>query len=162
MSVRLIETAWGAFTGRFTERGLAELWFPGNSVAPTSDACSANAGPWLELTSVALNSLLNGREPKQLPPFDFSRGSEFQQRVWQQLLTIRCSETRTYGEIALALSLPGAARAVGAACGANPIPVLVPCHRVLASGGKLGGFSAGLPWKRRLLAAEGLALALTP
>ncbi|MCU0771181.1 MAG: MGMT family protein [Verrucomicrobia bacterium] len=62
----------------------------------------------------------------------------------------------TYGVLAKCIGQPKAARAVGAACGANPVPVLVPCHRVVAASGQLGGFSAGLDWKRRLLAAEGL------
>ena len=62
--------------------------------------------------------------------------------------------TQTYGEVALRIGKPGASRAVGTACGRNPVPVLVPCHRVVASGGKLGGFSAGLSWKRNLLNLE--------
>jgi O-6-methylguanine DNA methyltransferase len=89
-----------------------------------------------------------------LPPLDFSRGTSFQQRVWRALLEIPAGETRSYGEIAAAVGEPGAARAAGAACGANPIPVLVPCHRVLAAHKKLGGFSAGLKWKRLLLERE--------
>jgi methylated-DNA-[protein]-cysteine S-methyltransferase len=60
----------------------------------------------------------------------------------------------SYGEIADRLGKPGGARAVGTACGANPIPVLVPCHRVVTSVGSLGGFSGGLDWKRKLLAVE--------
>jgi O-6-methylguanine DNA methyltransferase len=69
---------------------------------------------------------------------------------------ISCGQTQSYGEIAKAIGKPKAVRAVGGACGANPIPVLVPCHRVLAAGGKIGGFSGGLDWKRKLLAREGV------
>ena len=65
-------------------------------------------------------------------------------------------QTRSYGEIARAIGRPKGMRAVGGACGANPIPVLVPCHRVLAAKGKLGGFSGGLDWKRTLLEREGV------
>ena len=65
--------------------------------------------------------------------------------------------TTTYGEIARDLGMPGASRAVGQAVGANPLPILIPCHRVLAAGGKLGGYSSGLRRKRWLLAHEGLA-----
>ena len=83
------------------------------------------------------------------------RGSEFQQSVWQALLGIPYGETRTYGEIARALGKPlRAARAVGTANGSNPCALVVPCHRVVASGGKLGGYGGGLPLKRRLLALE--------
>lgn len=74
------------------------------------------------------------------------------------MLGIPRGETKSYGEIAMELHRPLASRAVGGACGANPIPVLVPCHRVLAANGRLGGFSGGLEWKRRLLAIEGIAV----
>lgn len=79
----------------------------------------------------------------------------FQQRVRAAMLAIPFGETRSYGE--LAKSMGGAPRAIGQACGRNPIPIIVPCHRVIAAGGRLGGFSGGdgLPTKRRLLAHEG-------
>ena len=67
-------------------------------------------------------------------------------------------QTFSYGEVAKAIGRPKAVRAVGGACGANPIPVLIPCHRVLAAGGKIGGFSGGLDWKRTLLARENIGL----
>jgi methylated-DNA-[protein]-cysteine S-methyltransferase len=86
-------------------------------------------------------------------PLDL-RGTDFQLRVWRQLLTIPYGETRTYAEIARALEEPGAVRAVGAANGANPISIVVPCHRVIASGGKLVGYGGGLTLKQRLLDLE--------
>ena len=70
--------------------------------------------------------------------------------------------TQTYGELALRIGKPGASRAVGTACGRNPVPVLVPCHRVVASGGKLGGFSAGLSRKRTLLNLEASRPGMVP
>ena len=81
-------------------------------------------------------------------------GTEFQRRVWRALAAIPYGETRTYGEIAAAAH--SVARAVGGACGANPIPIVVPCHRVVSAGGRLGGWSGGggLETKRRLLAFE--------
>lgn len=81
-------------------------------------------------------------------------GTEFQRRVWRALAAIPYGETRTYGEIAAAAH--SIARAVGGACGANPIPIVVPCHRVVSAGGRLGGWSGGggLETKRRLLAFE--------
>lgn len=85
------------------------------------------------------------------------RGSEFELRVWNALRAIPWGCTRTYGEIARSLGDPGAARAVGRANGCNPLPILVPCHRVVSSTG-LGGFSAGLDWKQRLLALERVQL----
>jgi methylated-DNA-[protein]-cysteine S-methyltransferase len=86
-------------------------------------------------------------------PLDL-RGTEFQRRVWDALLAIPFGKTRTYAEVARAIAEPAAVRAVGAANGANPCAIVVPCHRVVASGGKLGGYGGGLPLKRRLLALE--------
>lgn len=74
------------------------------------------------------------------------------------MLKIKLGRTQSYGEIAKAIGKPKAVRAVGGACGANPIPLLVPCHRVLAANKKIGGFSSGLDWKRKLLAREGIIL----
>lgn len=81
-------------------------------------------------------------------------GSDFQRQVWAALLRIPWGETRTYGELARRLGREGAARAVGTANGANPLPLLIPCHRVVAASG-LGGYSGGLALKRRLLEIEG-------
>lgn len=82
------------------------------------------------------------------------RGTEFQMRVWRELCAIPFGETRSYGQIAQALGQPKAVRAVGAANGQNPIPIVVPCHRVIGANGKLVGFGGGLEMKRRLLAIE--------
>jgi O-6-methylguanine DNA methyltransferase len=82
----------------------------------------------------------------------------FQREVWDALRGIPYGQTRTYGEIARALGKPRAARAVGGACGANPWPIIVPCHRVVAADGSLGGYSAGVEWKRLLLRIEGLTV----
>jgi methylated-DNA-[protein]-cysteine S-methyltransferase len=87
------------------------------------------------------------------------RGSEFQLRVWDELQRISYGETATYGEIAGRLGLAGhAARAVGAANGRNPIPVVIPCHRVVGANGVLTGYGGGIERKRTLLALEGGAL----
>lgn len=85
-------------------------------------------------------------------------GTTFQRAVWRALCRIPTGETTTYGEIATRLGRPGAARAVGQAVNANPWAPLVPCHRVLAAGGRPGGYASGLARKRRLLAAEGVCL----
>ena len=82
-------------------------------------------------------------------------GTDFQRAVWAALLEIPFGEVTSYGALAARLGKPGASRAVGAANGANPVPILVPCHRVIAADGGLGGFSAGLHNKRALLELEG-------
>ena len=103
-----------------------------------------------------LRAYFSGHSPlPPLPPL-MPAGTAFQKAVWRQIVAIRPGTTTTYGEIARRLRRPGASRAVGQAVGANPLPVLIPCHRVLAAGGKLGGYSSGLPRKRWLLAHEGL------
>jgi O-6-methylguanine DNA methyltransferase len=82
------------------------------------------------------------------------RGTPFQLAVWSQLQEIPYGETRSYAEVARAVGNPTAVRAVGTANGANPVAIIVPCHRVIQSGGKLGGYGGGLELKRRLLAME--------
>ena len=81
-------------------------------------------------------------------------GTEFQKKVWAALVTIPYGETRSYTEIAAQIGAPRAVRAVGAANGRNPIPIVVPCHRVIGASGSLVGFGGGLEWKRLLLDLE--------
>ncbi|MEZ4521416.1 MAG: methylated-DNA--[protein]-cysteine S-methyltransferase [Thermomicrobiales bacterium] len=88
-------------------------------------------------------------------PLD-QRGTAFQRDVWNAVFAIPWGETTTYGEIARRIGRPDAVRAVGAANGANPIPIIVPCHRVIGSDGSLTGFGGGLPLKRQLLSLEGV------
>jgi methylated-DNA-[protein]-cysteine S-methyltransferase len=81
-------------------------------------------------------------------------GTDFQKRVWNTLRTIPYGQTRTYSEIAAQIGAPRAVRAVGAANGRNPVPIIVPCHRVIGASGSLVGFGGGLEWKRLLLELE--------
>lgn len=83
-------------------------------------------------------------------------GTPFQKLVWRELCRIPYGQTRTYGEIAAAIGNPGAARAVGMACNRNPIWLIIPCHRIVGTGGKLTGYAGGLDLKRRLLDLEQL------
>lgn len=108
----------------------------------------------LEDAARQLNAYFDGR----LKTFDLPlapQGTSFQRAVWDQLCLIPYAEARTYGDVAKAVR--SAPRPVGGACGRNPIPIIIPCHRVLASGGRIGGFSgyAGVETKRRLLKLEG-------
>jgi methylated-DNA-[protein]-cysteine S-methyltransferase len=82
-------------------------------------------------------------------------GTDFQLRVWRELERIPFGETRSYLQIAIGAGAPRAVRAVGAANGANPVPIVIPCHRVIGTTGKLVGYGGGLPLKRRLLELEG-------
>ena len=87
-------------------------------------------------------------------PVEMRGGSEFERAVWGEIVKIPYGEMVTYGSIAIALGDPGAARAVGTACNHNPVPVIVPCHRVVGAGGKMVGFGGGLERKRKLLELE--------
>ena len=153
-------TPAGQFTAHYSEKGLAELDFPGRSSTRTATSTNAPAQirAWHRITESALKTVLAGNQPKELPPMALD-GTEFQKSVWRQLLKISSGKTKSYGEIAQAIGKPKAVRAVGGACGANPIPVLVPCHRVLAANKKIGGFSSGMHWKRDLLNREGVKVA---
>ena len=152
----LLSTGLGSFVATFSATGLCRLHFPG-AEAPVPPLADVPAD-WVEAARNALNDVLERREPAVWPPLDLSAGTEFQNAVWVALRAIPWGETRTYGEVARAVGRPQGMRAVGAACGANPLPVLIPCHRVVAAGGRLGGFSGGLDWKLRLLAREGVLL----
>jgi AraC family transcriptional regulator of adaptative response/methylated-DNA-[protein]-cysteine methyltransferase len=99
---------------------------------------------------------IDGRKPARELPLDV-RGTAFQRRVWEELQRIPLGETRTYGEVAAAIDAPRASRAVGSACGANPVPVVVPCHRVLPASGGIGNYGLGPRRKQRLLEQEGAA-----
>ena len=155
------QTQEGCFLFQFSKNGLSNLSFPVlGSEATLHDEASIDPGEiefptgWLDLTYSAIREGLLGRPLGQLPPLDL-QGTPFQRSVWMALQSIPCGETRSYGQIATEIERPGAVRAVGQACGRNPVPLIVPCHRVLAAGGKIGGFSGGKGWKPLLLAREG-------
>ena len=150
-----IPTPLGPFAAHYSASGLARLDFPGRKKMAGAPAASATIRRWHKLTCRAVARVLQGRAAGELPPLDLAGGTPFQRKVWAALRQIPAGQTESYGHLAVALGAPKAARAVGGACGANPIPLFIPCHRVVPSGGGLGGFSAGLPWKRRLLALEG-------
>lgn len=99
--------------------------------------------------------LMSAREKFEVP-LDLSTGTEFQRTVWRRLRRIKFGRTTSYAVLADNVGKPRAARAVGNAVGANPLPILIPCHRVLAGDERLGGFSAGLSRKRKLLRIEGI------
>ena len=148
-----IKTADGVFAAHYSAAGLARLEFPKREGEETP-AAPPSLRRWHKLAGRAVWRVLQGRAAGQLPPLDLAGGTEFQRKVWAALRRIGAGKTETYGQVAAALGRPKAARAVGSACGANPAPLLIPCHRVVASGRGVGGFSGGLDWKRKLLARE--------
>lgn len=151
-------TSEGEFLAGYSATGLAELRFPSSrpAVVVKENKIPTEVRQWHRTTTAAVKAILSGHAPEKLPPLDLSSGTEFQQSVWAGMCRIKFGQTQSYGELAESIGNPKAVRAVGGACGANPIPVIVPCHRVLAANQKLGGFSSGLDWKRKLLACEGV------
>lgn len=109
---------------------------------------------FLNRVGIIVQSYFNRRQPIPSMPLDLRLGTHFQCDVWHALCQIPHGETRSYQQIAAGIGRPKAARAVGQACGRNPIAIVVPCHRVITSSGGLGGFGSGLGIKRYLLDLE--------
>ena len=135
----------------------AVRWASPGERATSSMTGTGKANPVLKEATRQLDRYFGRR----LRRFDLplaAHGTDYQKRVWAMMRDIPFGETATYGGMAMALG--SGPRAVGMACGRNPLPIIVPCHRVLASGGKEGGYSGGrgLPTKHQLLALEGVIL----
>jgi methylated-DNA-[protein]-cysteine S-methyltransferase len=121
---------------------------------PVADADRNDANALIGETVQQLRAYFAGDRRVFDVPLDM-QGTAFQKRVWHELEKIPYGETRSYMQVAVAVGAPKAVRAVGAANGANPIPIIVPCHRVIGTSGKLTGYGGGLPLKKRLLELEG-------
>ena len=151
MAVREMDSRIGRLLLRADEYGICEI-----RLLKADDAAEAERedSELLEEAQRQLCAYLAGKRKV----FDFPlsvQGTPFEQTVWQQLRQIPYGEARTYAQIAAQIGRPKAARAVGAACGRNPVLLAVPCHRVVGGTGRLTGFAAGLEAKRILLALEG-------
>ncbi len=154
-SYKTMETPVGRLKLVASARGLAAiLW-------ENDDPKRVRLGPFVEdknhpalvETERQLKAYFAGKLKKFSLKFDFA-GTDFQKEVWRALVTIPFGETRSYGEIARQIGRARAVRAVGAANGRNPISIIVPCHRVIGSNGKLTGFAGGLETKAALLELE--------
>jgi methylated-DNA-[protein]-cysteine S-methyltransferase len=150
-----IPTAVGTITVRCSERGLREIALNSSAKRKPADVVEANgqksAGArFAHQAARELEEYFAGARRKFDVPFDV-QGTPFQMKVWRALQTIPYGETRSYGDIARQVGSPRAARAVGMANHDNPIAIIVPCHRVIATGGGLGGYGGGLKMKSYLL-----------
>ena len=152
LAVRTIATPIGELTVVASSEGVREVrWGPDREAG--EGKADATAAQHLEEAVGQLDEYFRGDRRA----FDVSldlEGTGFQRQVWRELAGIPFGETRTYGSVADAIGRPGAARAVGAATGRNPAPIIVPCHRVVGASGALTGFAGGLDTKRALLAHE--------
>ena len=162
---------WGSLGVTVTPAGLsAVLWggaeerppagLAGAADAPTTQALRCAASQWL----AHLREYFAGKRRAFPLEIAWNTLPPFQRAVLQATAAIPYGETRTYGQIAAAIGKPGAARAVGRALASNPMPIVIPCHRVVSADGRLHGYSGpgGLETKARLLALESASLALTP
>jgi methylated-DNA-[protein]-cysteine S-methyltransferase len=159
MMICLFETTLGTCGVRWSEHGLAEVLMPPARVERGAACVERGEAP--EAIRAAIDgvvALLAGeRRDLRAIALDDRELDDFDRRVYAMTRDVGAGETTSYGEIARALGLPAEARAVGAALGRNPFPIVVPCHRVLSASGALHGFSApgGLRTKRRMLEIEG-------
>ena len=145
-----------------TEQGLCRITIPGEDLGelfawldrrlPAADVVRSPGA--LEAAASAIQSFLADGEPLPAMPVDLI-GTRFQTAVWQAVLRIPYGETRSYAEIARKVGEPLAARAVGAANAVNPLPFVVPCHRVIGADGSIKGFPGGIVTRRALLELEG-------
>lgn len=163
----MFRTRWGWMGIAASARGICAIVLPKASPRSVERALRAQdaAGergrergtlPLLDGAQAQILDYLAGRRRTLDFPVDLSSGTPFQRRVWGAIGSIPSGRVRSYKWVARRVGGARYARAVGLALGANPVPLIVPCHRVIATDGSLGGFSSGLPIKRRLLALEGV------
>ncbi len=163
---RIFRTSWGWMGIAASPLGVVRIVLPQASRARAEreliplgvrDQASGdrNITDILDVARTQILEFLAGRRRELDCPLDLSQGTPFQRKVWRAALRIPYGRVRSYKWIAVRVGGGRYARAVGLALGANPVPILVPCHRVVAQDGSLGGFSCGLPAKRRLLTLEG-------
>ena len=145
-----IETPLGEMRVTASERGIRSLGFIDDGTSHWNDS---GMHPHLEALRKEVARYFRGELREFTVPLD-PHGTHFRERVWTELRRIPYGSTISYVELARRIGHPGASRAVGGANGANPICIVIPCHRVIAADGSLGGYSAGLRRKERLLALE--------
>jgi methylated-DNA-[protein]-cysteine S-methyltransferase len=161
LSCKIIPSPIGRLRLVASDEGLAAILWDNDRPLPVhlADLLENPAHPTLLCAEKELNEYFSRNRKTFSVTLDM-RGTHFQKQVWEALLAIPFGETRSYGQIANQLGNPKATRAVGAANGQNPIPIIVPCHRVIGANGKLTGFGGGLEIKDQLLALEGVGRTL--
>jgi methylated-DNA-[protein]-cysteine S-methyltransferase len=154
-----IESPLGPLLLACDETGLREIRFVNGRHSAHPDTEWRENSAALKEPIRQLRSYFDG----ELTDFDLTlapQGTPFQKKVWKELCKIAYGKTMSYGELARRIDNPNASRAVGLANGSNPIPIIIPCHRVIGSNGKLTGYGGGLPIKEKLLALEKRQLSL--
>jgi methylated-DNA-[protein]-cysteine S-methyltransferase len=137
--------------------GLQAILFPAQPLPANARACAIEGAPEaLRCAALQLGEYFNGHRTRFELPLS-PQGTSFQRQVWTALAAIPFGQTRSYAQVARSIGRPTASRAVGAANGRNPLPIVVPCHRVIGANGSLTGFAGGLEAKRLLLRLENAA-----
>jgi len=158
LATGVVMTPWGPWGIAASARGIVQIELRGSTDGAAPDQGSPAARALLAKAQEQLRAYLAGeRRPFDLP-MEPAPATDFQRRVWAACAQVPYGATATYAELAQTVGSPKGARAVGQALGANPLPVLVPCHRILSSDGTLGGYGGGLAMKRGLLTLEGVTL----
>lgn len=163
VSSMVFKTRWGYVGIAATERGLVRVTFP----APARESAEralrefdANRAPGrdpfghLQKAREQIVEFFEGKRTEFDLPIDFEGATRFTRDVWRACGKVPYGETRSYHDVARSIGRPAACRAVGQALGANSVPIVIPCHRILRSDGSLGGFGGGLAMKEKLLALE--------
>ena len=160
MNYCYLETSIGPLLIAGDESAIHEIRFPknGRPQKPERGWIEGSRGPIAEAVRQLREYFAGKRSDFELPLAP--EGTAFQRSVWGKLREIPYGETISYGELARRVGNPKASRAVGSANGKNPIPIVIPCHRVIAGDGGLGGFGGGLPTKEALLALEAKQLSI--
>jgi methylated-DNA-[protein]-cysteine S-methyltransferase len=142
-----------------TSAGISALCFSKKPLVPGANVVKAGKGPEpFKGLIKQLDQYFKGRPVKFVYSADIPFGTVFQKAVWKKLSELPPGQLVTYGALAREIGRPKAVRAVGQAVGANPLPVIIPCHRVITSGGKLGGYAWGIGLKKKLLKIEGITI----
>ena len=150
-----VQTPLGSMTLAAHQDHLVGVWFDGQQHQPACASwLASDTHPVLIACAGQLRQYFAGQRSRFDLPLDLSSGTDFQQRVWLELLTLAPGATVSYGMISQHIGQPGAVRAVAAAIGRNPISIVVPCHRVLGAKGALTGYAGGLDRKAALLQLE--------
>lgn len=164
VAYRVVDSPLGGLLVATTERGIVRVAFEGEDHEAVLESLASRLGPGIlrapqRLDSAAreLDEYFSGTRTAFDLPLDWSLSSGFRREVLDHLRVIGYGHTESYSEVAQATGRPKAVRAVGSACATNPLPVIVPCHRVLRSDGSLGGYLGGLDAKRALLELEAAA-----
>lgn len=160
MNYCYLETPIGTLLVAGDAAAIHRIEFPkrGKAARPEADWIESERGPVAQAARQLREYFAGKRTEFDLPLAP--RGTDFQRGVWKRLQEIPYGQTISYGELARRVGNPKASRAVGAANGSNPIPIVIPCHRVIGANGRLTGFGGGLPTKETLLALEARQLSL--